>query len=253
MKPVSLNYKIVVMSRKREHNIAKNKSMYGDDVCFCVHKGEVESYVKNGADEKNILAHGVLYPPAHIVNFIIEHCLKNKITYLVLLDDDIKSFDYRVGYKERKYQNKDDILKIIENGVLLLEDSGLDLFQGSTSGGIIRYAQERPYKLGGGILNGFHILRCSSKYLRDDKHLMHSDIGLSLKVLLHSRVAIIENRLWTASPYQVNDGGMQGIRTTQKIETSLNELQETWGDCIRITTNRTGNYSPTINVKRSQK
>lgn len=250
---MNLNYKIIIASKERELNVKKNKQMYGDNVCFCVHESEVKKYIDHGADKKTILPHTVDYPLAKIINFIIQHCIDNKIEYLVLLDDDIKSFVYRVGYKEREYTQAKDIVKIIENGVTLLEDAGKDMYQASSSLGIIRYMQNTPYKTSGGVLNGYHILRVNKKYKRPMRYLMHCDVGLSLQILLHSRYAIIEERLYLKAEYQTNSGGMQGIRTTERIEKSLNELKEEWGCNILIVENKTGNITPRINVVRKQK
>lgn len=253
---LKLSYKIIIMSKDREFNVEKCKKVFGDNVSFCVHSSEVEKYIESGASRDDIIPHNVTYPPSKIVNVMLEYCKDHNIKYFCYSDDDIIRFEYLVGKKARKYDEAKDIVKIIENAVMQLTDIDADFWQPSTSASIIRYPQEKPYVASLGIPSGFFIIKVKDDYFitpQEHLHSMNCDVGIVLKVLLRGRFGIQERRLCAYYSFQDNSGGLQSIRTDERIQQSLKNLQEMWGCNIKIVKNKKGNKVPKINVTRKAK
>ena len=89
-------------------------------------------------------------------------------------------------------------------------------------------------------------------YRFDETLFSHEDNDYVLQVLLgnQDRFVFVDNRFFFEFDYKNNKGGLQSIRTRERVAADENHLVEKWGPWVSMETSSQGNLFPKIKVRR---
>ncbi len=209
---------------------------------------EYEDYAKFVPGEQ-LLTHQSLPGIAAIRNFILDTRPEQTI---VMLDDDIKEIRAMVGKRARRVRDPESVRRIIENAVTILQDSGKHMLLFNRAGTPWGIQIHKPIVCGAGTPSGIMLFNGKREYKFDERLCSHEDNDYVLQVLLgkKDRFVFIDNRYFFEFCYKNNKGGLQSIRTQQRIESDESYLTQKWGQWMTMETSSQGNLFPKIQVRR---
>ncbi len=171
---------------------------------------------------------------------------------VVMVDDDIKEVRAMVGKRPRKIRDPESVRRILENAITILQDSGRHMYLFNRGGAPWTIQLHCPVKTGGGTPSGIMIFNGKRDYRFDEKLFTHEDNDYVLQVMLgkQDRFVFVDNRFFFEFDYKSNSGGLQSIRTSDRIAADEAYLTEKWGRWLSMETSSGGNLFPKICVRR---
>jgi len=223
-KTKDLDYALVIPSRKRTANMKHITHMFPEAIIY-VAESEYDDYKKVVGDNE-IMTHPDSDNFCEILNYLLDN---RKEQSIAIFDDDIKHLQVLVGRKTRKITDPASLRAVIENGVMMLQDSDKPMMSYAISPNPMEFQAGNPIKLGFALPAGAWIIN-GRKYRFDENIIVRDDIDFALQVLLDDRFAICDTRYcWICGEYQKEDGGLQCVRTSEAEEHDKKYLYNKWG------------------------
>lgn len=223
-------YKIYCPTYKRR-NTAITHKLFDDNFCYVVRENESESY-------RDISPHPLMIIPDKSVSNISETrnwILKNKQSdYVVMVDDDISSFNFMFNRRLNKL-DKQSIVHMIDNGFQMAQDCGAGLWGMNVNSDPIAYRTYMPFCFSKVILGPFSgILDTEIKY--DERIPLKEDYDLFLQHLNNHRKVLRFNFLSYSCDHQKLAGGCQETRTSEREKEQFEIFRQKWGSIVKHNT-----------------
>ena len=243
------DYLIIIPSKGRAKEIETVQDMFPAGVLF-VHEDEYEEYAKYATCQ--IITHSKSMGYGQVVNEIFKQCKTHKIRYAAIFDDDKARFSCLVGNRQRNFSPSQIELAVV-NGCQVLEDLDENLFLFSTSSSIIKYEQNKPFKVGFSLPQGAMIVR--SERIHNFKVGMHyyEDFDWLMEYIKEHRFMVMENRMLCISLGKINEGGCNDFRTSKAEKQARRYIQKKWGQYASFVKNSSGTIRPTCRAERQKK
>lgn len=217
-------YKIFAPTYKRSDKCTTHK--YLSEVVYVVREAEAEDY-KDVHDKLWIVPNEAQGNLCRIRNYILDNCGEENV---LLLDDDIKSFNVWNGNKQRKLE-EEDVYEMIQRGFQLAEDLdvvfwGLNCLSDKGS-----YREYTPFGTRSYIGGPFQAHR-NNDLRYDEKIYLKEDYDMTLQVLNKYRKNLRLN-MYSYTCAQANlEGGCADYRTVKRDLEHNDLLQKKWGSKI---------------------
>ncbi len=221
----TLDYTIVVPSRKRAHNMPVLRSLL-PTALICVDERERQDYAPFVPQNK-LLLHPPMDGLPSVINWM-QHAIETPI--LIEVDDDFQRVIVTTG-SQRKLTDPIEILAVLENAARACQDLGLSAFCFSRTPNttIIRPA-ERPIVPVQSVCNAFGIMGAARHRPYDTTLLGRADVDWSLQTLLEERCVYADVRFYfDCGRVFGGRGGNVGLITPAKFKQTSVELQKRWG------------------------
>jgi hypothetical protein len=225
MMPTSPEYTIVVPSRARPGSVPKVLRLLPTAV-VCIDDRERDDYAAVTPASQLLL-----HPPTETIGEVRQWILDEIPGPVVMIDDDLRDVRPMVGVKRKPITDPDVIRVIIENGVRCATDLGLHLFSWNRNPVPMYFQPNNPIEFAGPCAGAFGVI---GRKFRFDTSLIHGeDCDLTMQALLRDRVVLIDNRFyWQFGPVHQGEGGLQQIRTHEKIKADIDKLRKRWGSYL---------------------
>jgi hypothetical protein len=189
-----------------------------------VDEREAESYGKF-APRDRLWLHAPTTTIGQVRALAVEHCPDE---CLVMLDDDFRCVRPLVGDRRAKITDPDAIRQIIENGLLVARDLGLSVFAWNRNPNPVMFQPFSPFGFVGPACGAFGVI---GKKFTFDRALIHGeDCDFTLRALQAERIILCDNRYYfDFGPIGSSKGGLQGIRTDERIARDIEKLERRWG------------------------
>jgi hypothetical protein len=127
------------------------------------------------------------------------------------------------------------------------------LYLFSTSSSIIKYEQNKPFKIGFSLPQGAFIVRTDNIHLFRVGMQYYEDFNWLMEHIRDKRYVLIDNRMLCISKGEINAGGCNSFRTKKQEEDSRQFIKERWGQYANFVRNSSGTIRPTCKVERTRK
>lgn len=236
-----MEIKIYIPTYKRADKIITHK-LFKNVVVVCP-ESQLEEY------KKNIGGKGVSFIAcpdeiegniARKRNWIRDN---NENKYFIMIDDDIKHFQYIEGRKQYKLEGER-LYGVLENGFIMAEELGTVLWGFNLLQDPQAYRECTPFNLSRPVLGP---LSCHIKNeLRYDESLsLKEDYDYSLQVLQKHHKILRMNKYSYVTDHLVGSGGCISYRTLKKEEEQNIMLRKKWGSKV-ISFNMKKSVNPQI-------
>lgn len=243
------DYLTIIPSKGRHKNVKRVQELFPNAVFF-INEDEVDNYLPYV--NLPIITHKQTLGFASVANDIFKRAKENNIRYVAMFDDDKYFFRCLVGNRPRELK-VEQIEQVIANGCQVMEDLGIDLYLFSTSSSIIKYEQNKPFKIGFSLPQGAFIVRPSR--IHNIKVGMHyyEDFDWLMEHIKTKRYTLIDNRMLCISKGEINDGGCNSFRNQKEEERARAYVEQKWGDAVNFVRNSSGTIRPTCTIPRQKK
>lgn len=214
------------------------------DLKYAVHSFEADEYRKAGF---NILEmpDSVSGNMARVRNYILDNSPEQII---LMLDDDIKEFNWVEDHETQRVRRKlttREMLRIIDNAVVMLQDIGFKLFGFNVQYDPRFVRSNRPFTFYLPILGPFSLIIKSN--LRYDETLpLKEDYDFFLQNVEKFGGVLRMNPVVYMCDHQKMAGGCQAYRTRKKEEDNMELLIKKWGS--NIIDAKEGDINPVIRI-----
>lgn len=211
-------------------------SLLGTDIVFFVHGSEGDAYRAAGA---NVESHAIVGSMARIRNAILDRFLSDTDA-VVMCDDDFEYVQVMTHEKCYRITDREDILAVIGNGVMIALDSGCGLFGWSRNPEPMYYAPHDPFSLVAPVAGCFV---CTKNTPRADENLTtFEDLDMTLSAIKMQRFVLLDRRFWFCfGRCWKGSGGNQGLRTGKSENQDRAYIRVKWGPYVDIRKSRLAN------------
>lgn len=212
-------FNIYIPSYNRENDILTNK--YLEYCTFVVRKSQKERYEEKGV---KVLAveDDLINSIPKVQNWLIDNAEEDVIC---LIDDDIKSFVYRIEENE-KITDTSIITKEIERLAQLVYD--LDIGYLSTPNDMSPMYYDREFKFVG-VTGQLRIINRKKVVSRFNDIDFLNDVDFALQELLRNRIYLIPNYFIADGIVDTNSGGSNENKTAKKFDIANDIMADKWG------------------------
>jgi hypothetical protein len=204
-------------------------SLLGTDIVFFVHGSEGDAYRAAGA---NVESHAIVGSMAQIRNAILDRFLSDADA-VVMCDDDLQYVKAKTHEKCYRITDREDILAVIGNGVMIALDSGCGLFGWSRHANPLKYAPHDPFSVAAPVAGCFV---CTKNTPRADENLTtFEDLDMTLSAMKMQRFVLIDCRFWFCfGRCWKGSGRNQGLRTGKSENLDRAYIRAKWGPYVDI-------------------
>lgn len=222
---MTLDYQIVVPSRRRAENMPRLRSLL-PDAYICVDQAERTDYAAHVPEDKLLLHPGKVGGPA-VRNWIINNV---DAPILVMSDDDFQGVRMLCG-SHRFITNADDIRAIVENSARVCDDLDLTTFCYSrTANPIICQPDHYPAEAVHPVYGLFGIMGRARYRLYDEKLRSRADLDWSLRTFLEDRIVYCDLRFYFEFGASFSQsGGNSGLVSAEDFEAAAKLIKQRWG------------------------
>ena len=249
---MSLDYQIVVPSRKRVHNMLRIRSLL-PTALIVVDEAERAEY-RALVPAERMLCHPGLRGVPRIRNFMAAQ-VKSKI--LVEIDDDLERVLVTTG-SLRRITDPTDILAIIENAARCCQDLGLTVFCWSRTANLaILSPDTRPINPVHPVANAFGIMGAARHREFNPTMTGRADLDWTLETLMRDRIVFADTRFYfDCGRIFAGRGGAVGQIDKETFERTTRAIGRKWGEYVTFKTpnyvKKKGSVSPMrIKVSRT--
>jgi hypothetical protein len=223
-----IDYRIVVPSRKRAHNMGTIRWLL-PSALICIDEREAADY-SPWVPKENLLIHSPSEGLPAAMNWIMDNV---PAECLVEIDDDFQGVRVNVGSK-RFVTDSDEIVAIIENSMRNCHDLGLSTFCWSrTQNTTIIHPEYRPIVPTQSVCNAFGVMGAARRRHYDPKFLGRADVDWALRTLLDDRCVYADVRFYfDCGRVIAGRGGNVGVITPEVFKASTKAIFEKWGDAV---------------------
>ena len=208
-----------VPSYKRSDKIITHKIV--DYATYVVRKSEEEKYKTAGVKVWAVDDDLIVGIPK-VQNYIIENAPEDVI---VLLDDDINNFIYRLESNE-KIEDIDVVYDELMRMAQLIVDLGIGYMSVPNDVNPKFYSSEFKFCGVTGQMRIVNKAKCKSRFNEID---FLNDIDFELQELLNNRIILIPNYFGVNAEIDTNAGGSNDKKTLEKYYTANETMQNKWG------------------------
>lgn len=219
----AIDYKIVVASRKRPHNMARIQALL-PTAYILVHRSEKPDYERLVPKDR-LLFHDIDWGIGKIRQFMVD-CIPTACT--VEIDDDFKQVQCIVGKHARVITDPGAILQIIENSINVCADLEIPMFCWSRQPNPLHFSPHDPIAFNAGMGAAYGIIGHDYRFNTE----LHEnvDMDLSLQCLLRDRIIFQDRRFYfDVGLTEQGRGGFQGRRTMETFRENHQMLKARWG------------------------
>lgn len=244
---ITLPYRIAIPSRRRPDSAARQVARFPDATVY-VAEGEREDYERY-IQPGNIRTHRERGMGA-IRNHILDDTPRELA--VVMIDDDLERLVCHVGARTRRVPEAR-LRGIIEQLIVAVVDLDVSLGGFGSFHNPKFYPQLLPFSLTAAPLG---IVVHNGRKIRYDPALdvQYEDLDATLQALSTSRVVWVDNRFACVAGYLKNAGGLQGVRTGERMAACRDRLEHKWGKHIDVRSSprssKGGTPGAKIKVKR---
>jgi len=225
---MKLDYRIVVPSRRRAHNMPLLRHLLPSAV-ICVDEREAKDYASEVPKDKLLL-----HPPMEGLPYVINWMMDNvSADILIEIDDDFRGVKVTTG-SQRYIHSPDEILAILENSARNTKDLGLTTFCFSrTPNTTVIKPDVRPIVPTQSVCNAFGVMgRARRRHYRPE-YFGRADVDWTLQTLLEDRCVYADIRFYfDCGRVFSGRGGNVGLVTPEQFEKASRALRHTWGDAV---------------------
>lgn len=220
------NFKVIMLSRGRDHNIGRYSLPLFPYAKVTVDESEMDAYAKV-VPKKQLLPHPAFPTMADLRNWLLaEHSAE----FVWHVHDDLIQLTSLVGWRARRTKDPAVIAQLLETTAYCARDAGAYLFGfGNISGGTPHYNKMSPFRLNGFVRNviGF---REGHELQWDPLMMGHYDVDLGMQALQKHRIVWRDERfIFDDVPLASNSGGFAGIRTAEGVIQGRRQMLLKWG------------------------
>lgn len=218
-----MKFNIYVPSYHRSNAILTDKLL---DYCtYVVRKSEEQAYKDAGVRSIWAVEDELIDSAEKVFLYIREHSPEEVVC---ILDDDIKSFSYRLD-KMEQITDPVVITEEIERLAQLMYDLNVGYLASPIDSNVMYY--DRPFKFTGvtGALKIYNKEVFKYKAHDDFPLLYLSDMETELQELLFNRIIIIPVYFCVESYVDTNEGGNSGTKCLSQIDAENEMMKNKWG------------------------
>lgn len=236
--------KVVIPSKGRASTIKDRSLKFFPDAVVTVDEEDLDDYRSKGIE--NLLPHPKLGSLAEIRNWILSTIPDD----LFMPDDDLCQVYSVVGRNNRRYNDPDDIMQIVENAAFITRQIGAGYFGFSNSPDPKTFKPFDPINFSGWV--GSQVGHIGRRLHYDNRLSLYDDCDFSLENLLRLRIVFIDTR-FVFQCYKTlrQPGGNTRFRSSERSANETEYLQQKWGRWVGI--GKLGNpFITPSTVKRRQ-
>ena len=225
---MTLDYTIVVPSRKRVHNMPFIRRLL-PSAMICVDKRERDAY-RSEVPAENLLVHPEMDGSAKVRNWIVDAV---KTPVLIQIDDDFCGVQVTTGAK-RFIIDQNEILAILENAARACQDLKLTTFcfSGTPNTTIIR-PDERPIVPTQPVFRAFGTMGKARKRKWREDIIGRADLDWTLRTLLEDRCVYADVRFFfDCGAVFAGRGGNVGMISPEQFTKATEVLRQIWGRSV---------------------
>lgn len=200
------------------------------NVIYVVMESEAKDYRARGLNVRSI-PDEVQGNVARVRNYILENCIGEKG---VMVDDDLEMFkrwDFENGMPIQKQMAGEDVMELIENGFIMLEESGFKLFGLNIIGDKGSYREYTPISFTNWVSGSFMgIIKTDIRF--DERIPLKEDYDFCLQHLNKYRGLLRFNSVSMVKKDHGNVGGCADMRTLQFEREQMELFTRKWGTKI---------------------
>jgi hypothetical protein len=227
---MSLDYKIIVPSRRRAHNMATVRLLLPTAI-ICVDEREHDDYAAV-VPKPQLMTHPPMEGLPAVMNWMQDN-VSSEI--MVEVDDDFAGVRVNVGSK-RFITNSEEILAVIENGMQACHDLDLTTFCWSrTPNTTVIHPDVRPIVPTQAVCTAFGIMGAARHRKYETRFTGRADIDWALTTMLVDRCVLADVRYFfdTGDAF-AGRGGNVGVVTPQQFTNASRGLVEKWGNSLSL-------------------
>ena len=219
------DYRIVVPSRKRAHNMDTIRWLL-PTALICIDEREVDDYAPF-VDKANMLVHPAMDGLPKVMNWMMDN---TDSEVFVEIDDDFQGVQVNTGSK-RFIIDSEEILAIIENAMVCTRDLNMTTFCWSrTPNTTIIHPDTRPIVPTQSVCNAFGLMGAARHRHYDTTMLGRADVDWSLRTLLEDRAVFADIRFYfDCGRVFGGRGGNVGMVTPEVFKSSSRRIVAKWG------------------------
>ena len=223
-----MDYRIVVPSRRRAHNMETIRWLLPSAV-VCIDEREFDDYARV-CDVNRLIVHPPIDGLPGTINWIMDNV---DAEVLVEIDDDFNGVRVNVGSK-RFITDSEEILGIIENAIQCTKDLGMTTFCWSrTQNTTIIHPDTRPIVPTQSVCNAFGIMGAARRRHYDPNLLGRADVDWALQTLLADRAVYADVRFYfDCGRVFAGRGGNVGLVTPDVFKASTRAILDKWGTAV---------------------
>ena len=214
-----------------------------------VAENEVETYLEAGIPSAALRTHPNLVGLARIRNFIVAQCPTD---VCVQVDDDFAYVQAMAGYRVRHIRDPRALSELVYSTALVAGDMEVRLFGWSNKGTPLYYKDHDPFDVRGPVGRALGVI--GKGVVWDERLVASVDTDATLRELLESRIILIDQRFyWHCGTIGGNPGGLQALRTTERLTLDRGLIRAKWGQYVEVEKKtKTGLTTNAIKVDRRQ-
>lgn len=222
------DYRIVVPSRKRVHNMETIRWLL-PSALICIDEREVEDYAPY-VEKQRMLVHPPMDGLYSVINWMMD-TVPSEV--LVEIDDDFCGVQCNVGSK-RFIIDAEEILAILENSIIACKDLGLTAFCYSrTVNTTIIHPGWRPIVPVQSVCNAFGVMGAARQRHYDTTMLGRGDVDWTLQTLLEDRAVYADIRFYfDCGRVFSGRGGNVGLVTPETFKQTSRRIVDKWGKAV---------------------
>lgn len=235
--------KIICPSYRRAGKTLTDK-IFGERLVFAVHPCDAEAYEQAYPNNEIMLVPEMLEGNMARVRNYIRNLADAE--YIVMVDDDIKTFGY---FEKLKWCEIPDILDFFIQGFILAEDSNTMLWGINITDQRNAYHEQMPFCFCAPVLGTFcGIINRDFDIEYDERLGLNEDYDFFLQVIKKYKRVLRFNKYFYVADHLKKDGGCQEYRTHETEVEQAEIMIDKWGD-FTVSYDFERSYNPKIRFR----
>jgi hypothetical protein len=195
-----------------------------------VAEDERDTYLEAGIPPEALHTHPNLVGLAKIRNHIVKDCPTKVV---VMVDDDCEYVMAMPGRRVRVIKQPDKVLGIVLSTTNVAADMGSRVFGWSTHGRPVYYRDNDPFSIRRPLGGALGVIGKEPRW--DERLVVAVDTDCTLQELMANRIVYTDGRFfWQCGPVSSGSGGLQRLRTSDRVALDQALLKEKWGDFLQL-------------------